>query len=115
TAGEFGQPGNQALNRKAFEGTFELRPPSLVRLFDHKLFGRQLKHVIEPQVIYRYVTGVNNFSDILRFDARDVLTNTNEVEYGLTTRLFSKKISPESEEECATPPCESTSDSNPGS
>jgi LPS-assembly protein len=64
-------------------------------------------------VIYRYVTGVDNFSNILRFDARDVLTNTNEVEYGLTTRLFAKKISTEPEEEC-TPPCDSSSNPTSG-
>jgi LPS-assembly protein len=113
TPAEFGIPGSQPINRKAFEGTFELRPPALARLFDRELFGRKLKHVIEPQVIYRYVTGVNNFSNILRFDGRDVLTNTNEVEYGLTTRLFAKKISPESEEEC-TPPCDSSSNPTSG-
>ena len=43
---------------------------------------------------YDYVTGVNNFADILRFDATDVLTNTNEVEYSLVNRLYAKRLDP---------------------
>jgi LPS-assembly protein len=73
------------------EGTFELRPPSLARVFNKTLLGNKFKHVIEPAVTYRYVTGVNNFSNILRFDDVDVLTDTNEVEYGVTNRLFAKQ------------------------
>ena len=89
--GGVGTPSSEAINRKALEGTFELRPPSFSRVFEKKLFGRKLKHVIEPVITYRYVTGVNNFSDILRFDETDVLTDTNEVEYGITNRLYAKQ------------------------
>ena len=35
-----------------------------------------------------YTTGINNFLQVLRFDENDVVSNTNEVEYGLTQRLF---------------------------
>lgn len=89
--GSVGTPSSEAINRKALEGTFELRPPSLSRLFKKKLFGLKFKHVIEPVITYRYVTGVDNFSNILRFDATDVLTDTNEVEYGITNRLYAKQ------------------------
>jgi LPS-assembly protein len=56
--------------------------------------GRKWKHAIEPRMRYDYVTGVNNFADILRFDASDVLTNTNEVEYSLVNRLYAKRLGP---------------------
>jgi LPS-assembly protein len=36
---------------------------------------------------------VNNFPDILKFDERDVLTDTHEVEYGFVTRLYAKRTS----------------------
>jgi LPS-assembly protein len=49
--------------------------------------------VIEPRVAYRYVTGVNNFNNILRFDSRDVLSDTNEVEYALVNRIYGKRSS----------------------
>jgi LPS-assembly protein len=99
-----GNPGtalSDSLNRKALEASVDLRPPSLSRIFEHSVLGRKVKHVIEPRATYRYVTGVNNFSKILRFDARDILSNTNEVEYGIVNRLFSKRTS-EQTEDCST-------------
>lgn len=89
--GNVGTPSNVPINRTAVEGVFELRPPSLSRVFNETLFGWKLKHVIEPAVTYRYVAGVDNFSNVLRFDYVDVLSDTNEVEYGVTNRLFAKQ------------------------
>ena len=82
------------LNRKSLEASVELRPPALSRVFDHPWLGRKWKHVIEPRMRYDYVTGVNNFADILRFDAADVLTNTNEIEYSLVNRIYAKHVNP---------------------
>src|SRR5882762_5129158 len=82
------------LNRKSLEASFELRPPALSRIFDRPWLGRRWKHVIEPRMKYDYVTGINNFGNILRFDATDVLTNTNEVEYSLVNRLYAKHVDP---------------------
>ncbi len=83
---------NQSLNRTTFEADVELRTPVLERTFDGgpftRLLGRSVKHTIEPEAHYRYVTGVDSFANTLRFDAEDVLSNTNEVEYGVTQRLF---------------------------
>jgi LPS-assembly protein len=82
---------NDPIDRKALETTVELRPPALERVFDREVFGQKWKHVIEPRMVYRYVTGVNNFANILRFDDRDILSNTHEIEYGLVTRLYAKR------------------------
>jgi len=90
------------INRKALEGSVELRPPALDRIFDHQFMGRKWKHVIEPRVVYNYVTGVDNFANILRFDARDILTDTNEVEYAVVNRLYAKRTS-EKQEDCGRP------------
>ena len=49
--------------------------------------------MIEPRAVYRFVTGVNNFQEIIKFDERDILTDTNEVEYGFVTRLYAKRTS----------------------
>jgi LPS-assembly protein len=113
--GTVGAPSSEAINRKAVEGTFELRPPSLSRVFEKKLFGHKFKHVIEPVITYRYVTGVNNFSNILRFDATDVLTDTNEVEYGITNRLYAKQTQV-NDPDCELQPSSSSPESGqPGS
>jgi LPS-assembly protein len=82
------------LNRKSLETSVEVRPPALSRVFDRPWLGRKWKHVIEPRMKYDYVTGINNFANILRFDAADVLTNTNEVEYSVVNRLYAKRVDP---------------------
>jgi len=79
------------INRNVFATSFEVRPPTLSKIFDHKLFGNVIKHTIEPFFIYRYQTGIDNFSQIIRFDQRDILADTNEVEYGIVNRLYAKK------------------------
>ena len=52
--------------------------------------GARIKHVIEPRVNYRYVSGINDFNNVIRFDDTDILSNTNEVEFSLTNRLLAK-------------------------
>ncbi len=87
------------INRQALETAVELRPPVLERVFDKEFLGRKWKHVIEPFATYRFVTGVNNFSNVLKFDERDILTDTHEVEYGFVTRFYAKRKT-EKPEDC---------------
>ena len=87
-----GKASNDILNRKSLEASVELRPPALERVFDRPWLGRKWKHVIEPRMRYDYVTGIDNFADILRFDATDVLTNTNEIEYSLVNRIYARHV-----------------------
>ena len=89
-----GKAVDDSLNRKSLETSFELRAPALAKVFDRAWLGRKWKHVIEPRMRYDYVTGINNFADILRFDAVDTLTNTNEIEYSVINRLYAKHIDP---------------------
>jgi LPS-assembly protein len=86
------------INRQALETAVELRPPALERVFDKEFLGRKWKHVIEPHATYRFVTGVNNFANVLKFDERDILTDTHEVEYGFVTRLYAKRTSAKAED-----------------
>ncbi|HEX8926394.1 MAG TPA: LPS assembly protein LptD, partial [Terriglobales bacterium] len=67
------------------------RPPALAKVFEREVRGLKLKHVIEPQVTYHYVTGVNEFQQTIRFDERDILADTNEVEYGITQRIYARR------------------------
>ncbi|HMH05338.1 MAG TPA: LPS assembly protein LptD, partial [Terriglobales bacterium] len=101
-SGGVGVARSELINRKAVEGALELRPPTLERVFDREFLGRKWKHVIEPRATYRYVTGVDNFAQILRFDVRDILSNTNEVEYAMVNRLYAKRTSAKAED-CTAP------------
>jgi len=93
-------PVEQDINRNAVEASFEIHPPSLVRIFDRPVLGHKLKHAIEPRLVYRYVSGVDNFADIIRFDSRDILSDTNELEYAVVQRLY---IKPAGGPECREP------------
>ncbi len=93
-----GQAVSDPINRQALETAVELRPPPLERVFDKEFLGRKWKHVIEPFATYRFVTGVNDYSKILKFDERDILSDTHEVEYGFVTRLYAKAKSPKPED-----------------
>jgi LPS-assembly protein len=87
---------NQSLTRNDGEFTLDLRLPTLERVFERPASGKdksrkRFKHTIEPQITYRYVAGIDNFSQFIRFDADSTRTDTNEVEYGLTQRLWLKQ------------------------
>ena len=84
-----------SIKRHTGEFTVELRPPTLERFFDRTSLRKdktrhRYKHTIEPALTYRYVTGVNRFANFVHFDSDSTLTNTSEVEYGITQRLFRK-------------------------
>lgn len=80
----------QPITRNDGEFTLEIRPPTLERVFGSPKQNRRYKHTIEPEVTYRYVSGINDFERFIRFDSNATLSNTNEVEYGLTQRLYVK-------------------------
>ncbi|MGH9513799.1 MAG: LPS-assembly protein LptD [Terriglobales bacterium] len=98
--GQVGTPKSSVIDRKALEGSVELLPPPLEKVFDREVLGRKWKHVIEPRIVYNYVTGINDFPRIIRFDERDVLSDTNEVEYSVVNRLYSRSSS--TKEDCET-------------
>ena len=80
------------VNRRALETGIEFRPPALEKIFAKPIMDHQIKHTIEPRIVYKYVNGVDNFANIVRFDDRDILTNTNEVLYSFTTRIYTKNL-----------------------
>ncbi|MDE3195160.1 MAG: LPS-assembly protein LptD [Acidobacteriota bacterium] len=87
-----GAVSSQNLTRSAPEVNLDIVLPSIERVFNKKTFlGDKLKHVIEPRVSYKYVSDVKRFSDTLHFDPIDLLSDTNELEVGVTNRLYAKK------------------------
>jgi len=87
-----GAVSSATFNRMAPELNLDIAFPTIERVYNKKTFlGDKLKHVIEPRVNYKYVTGVNDFLNTLRFDQIDLLADTSEVEIGLTNRIYAKK------------------------
>jgi LPS-assembly protein len=93
-----GQPPTEntaTLNRGNVDVQVDLRAPVLERTFDsgfiRNLLHHDVKHTIEPEFRYRYVDGIGDFSNVLRFDMADIASDTNEMEYGVTQRLFLRR------------------------
>ena len=73
-------------------GEFELdvRPPALAK--DYRRGGAFFfRHVIEPYVVYRKLSGINNFDRIILFDYVDAIADTNEIEFGVANRFFTRR------------------------
>jgi LPS-assembly protein len=88
-----GQLNNGVYEGKGFfrtteEFSLDLRPPTIERVWGDSDTGRKWKHVIEPEIIYTDVSGVKDFSRFVRFDEDETLTDTNEIQYGVTQRLY---------------------------
>jgi LPS-assembly protein len=87
---------NHGFFRTTEELSIDLRPPTIERVWGDT--DTKWKHVIEPYIVYGYVTGVDDFQRIIRFDENETLTDTNELEYGITQRLYRRSNSGEAEE-----------------
>jgi LPS-assembly protein len=72
--------------RTTGELNIDLRPPALERVWETG--SGKWKHTIEPQIEYNYVQGVGAFSRFILFDEDETLTDTNDVVYSVTQRLF---------------------------
>jgi LPS-assembly protein len=86
------------VNRSDLEASVDIRPPAVERDFDLGGWNRELRHVIEPELTYRYVSGIGTQArDVLLVDTRDIATNTNELGFSLMQRFY---LRPESEGPC---------------
>jgi LPS-assembly protein len=77
------------LNRSDVEASVDIRPPAIERDFQLPGWKRELRHVIEPELTYRYVGGIGaHAQNVLLVDTTDIATNTNEIGYSLTQRFY---------------------------
>jgi len=78
---------HDSLNRSDVEASLDVRPPAVER--DFTLGNRELRHVIEPELTYRFVGGINaQARNVPLIDATDIATDTNEVGFRLTQRFY---------------------------
>ncbi len=89
------QVSGQNIEHFARDVSVDVSMPPLSAIFDAPKWlgqgkGAKVKHVIEPRVTYRYVTGIDDFNNVVRFDDTDILSNTDEVEFSLNNRLLAK-------------------------
>jgi LPS-assembly protein len=90
---------HEGLNRSDVEASIDVRPPTLERDYTLTRWNRELRHVIEPEITYRYVSGIGTKAQkVLLMDTTDIATDTNELGFSLTQRLY---LRPAADEPCA--------------
>ncbi|MGA8043722.1 MAG: LPS assembly protein LptD [Terracidiphilus sp.] len=100
------------LNRFDAEASLDARAPAVARDFSLGRWNRTMRHVIEPELTYRFVGGIAaQARNVPLIDTSDIATNTNELGYTVTQRLFLRPIHPvacpeDAAKECATSPRE---------
>ena len=105
---------HEGLNRFDVEASLDLRPPALERDFVLARWNRVMRHVIEPELTWRYVNGIGTQApDVLLIDTTDIATNTNQAGFSLTQRLYMSPRNPkpcddnpENSAKCNAPPRE---------
>jgi LPS-assembly protein len=100
--GQFATPviSHSALNRTDLEASIDIRPPALEKDYELPMLHRELRHVIEPELNYRYVGGIGTKAqNVLLFDTADIASNVNEAGFSLTQRFY---VRPADEKPCGT-------------
>lgn len=77
----------ESLQRQYADFSLDLAGWGLSRIYGNP-GERQWKHLIEPEVRFRWIAGVDNFHEIIRYDSRDAVADTRQVEFSLVNRLF---------------------------
>jgi LPS-assembly protein len=86
-----GTPGvsHAPLQRIDGEASLDVRPPALTRDFNLGRWNRTMRHVIEPELTYRFVGGIGSKArDVLVIDTTDIATDTDEIGFSLTQRWY---------------------------
>lgn len=84
----------QDVSRHYAEFSVDIRPPSLEKTYTNQDGSERFKHVIEPYITYRLISGIGDqFNKIIRFDDTDTVADTNEFEYAIVNRFFTRQLS----------------------
>jgi len=87
---------SDSVSRSYAELAVDIRPPSLEKDYLDAEGQTRFKHLIEPSITYRAIGGIGNeVNRIIRFDERDAVADTNEVEYAIVNRVFTRQLSSE--------------------
>lgn len=81
----------QNLYRNYADINLDVRAPSFARIFRKKDGSPWFKHIIEPYAAYRRILGADNFDRTVHYDERDMIAETNQIEYGIVNRFFIKR------------------------
>jgi hypothetical protein len=79
-------------SRHYAELAVDIRPPSLEKTYTNDDGSPRFKHLIEPYITYRLIRGIGDqFNNVIRFDERDAVADTNEFEYAVVNRFYARR------------------------
>lgn len=81
----------QSITRGYGEFELDVRPPPLFKDFHRSGGSFFFRHLIEPYITYRRIWGIKDFDRYIRFDYVDAVADTNEIEFGITNRFFTRR------------------------
>ena len=94
------------LNRADIEAGIDIRPPALERDFSLPGGTYELRHVIEPELTYRYIGGIGvQAQNVLLVDTSDIATNTSEADLSVTQRFYVRNTSTTQPDPTSVQPC----------
>jgi LPS-assembly protein len=82
---------SQNITRSYGEFELDVRPPAFAKDFRRGDKSFWFRHVIEPYVLYRKLSGIDDFNRIIRFDYIDAIADTNEIEFGVANRFYTRR------------------------
>src|SRR5262249_24164606 len=83
----------ESVSRHYAELAVDIRPPALEKTYTNDDGSTRFKHLIEPYITYRLISGIGDeCARIIRFDDGDAVANTNEFEYAVVNRFFTKQL-----------------------
>jgi len=81
------------LNRADAEATLDIRPPAFERDYVLPRVNRVLRHVVESDLNYRFVSGIGSSAQrVPLVDTTDIATDTNEAGFSVTQRFYLKPL-----------------------
>jgi len=81
------------IDRRYHDGAIEMQGPNFSRVFLNPtgVYSDKFKHVIGPEIAWRYRSRIDDFDLIPKFDGLDQQLGTHQVDYALVQRLLAKR------------------------
>ncbi|HET7294746.1 MAG TPA: LPS assembly protein LptD [Vicinamibacteria bacterium] len=81
------------LDRRYLEGAFEIQGPNFSRVFLNPsgVYSDKFKHVIGPEITWRYRTAIDDFESVPKFDGLDQQLGTHQIDYAIVQRILAKR------------------------
>jgi lipopolysaccharide assembly outer membrane protein LptD (OstA) len=81
------------ISREYLNVDVNITGPTFSKIYEKggEFFSKKFKHVIEPHLQYHYISSIDVFDQLIRFDHVEAVAPLNEIQYGVTNRFYAKR------------------------